>query len=160
MRGRLPNMEQTIKSHREIHPSLQTSPGSRSGIWAAGIYLTACGTLSIYSTLTFDGPDANLAGVIPYLVTAPWSLLPLGVLDPDSTTTLSNIIFAGLPVIGALINTVIIHTLARKLSAFIHRHGLGTAPVTHPTPTKWAGPAYHAQFGTNTPQDHDLSPEY
>jgi len=133
-------MEQTIKSHREIHHSLQTSPGSRSGIWAAGIYLTACGTLSIYSTLTFDGPDANLAGVIPYLVTAPWSLLPLGVLDPDSSTTLSNVIFVVLPVIGALINTVIIHTLALKLSALIHYHRLGITQVTHPAPAKpWSG---------------------
>jgi len=114
-------MEQSIKSHREIHHSLRTSPDSRLGIWAAGIYLTACGTLSIYSTLTFDGPDANFAGVIPYLVTAPWSLLPLGVLDPDSSTTLSNLIFVGLPVIGALINTVIIYTVARKLGEVLHR---------------------------------------
>jgi hypothetical protein len=128
-------MEQNIKSHREIHHSLRTSPGSRSGIWAAGIYLTTCGTLSIYSTLTLDGPDANLAGVIPYLVTAPWSLLPLGVLDPDSSTTLSNIIFVVLPVIGALINTVIIHTLAGKLGAAIHHHRLAIARGTHPAPT-------------------------
>jgi len=133
-------MEKTIKNHREIHHSLRTSPGSRSGIWAAGIYLTVCGTLSIYSTLTFDGPDANLAGVIPYLVTAPWSLLPLGVLDPNSSTTLSNIIFAVLPVIGALINTIIIHTIARKLGALIHRHRLGTARDAHPAPaTPWSG---------------------
>jgi hypothetical protein len=119
-------MEQNIKSHREIHPSVRTSAGSRSGIWAAGIYLAACGTLSGYSVLTFDGPDANLAGVIPYLVTAPWSLLPLGLLDADPDTTLSNVVFLALPVIGALINAVIIQTVVRKLGIVVRRYRLAT----------------------------------
>ena len=129
-------MEQNIKGHREIHRSVRTSPGSRSAIWAAGIYLAACGTLSIYSTLAFDGPDANLAGVIPYLTTAPWSLLPLGLLNPDSDSALSTIIFVALPVIGALINMFIIQATVRKLGHVIHRHHLRITRENQPAQSR------------------------
>ena len=134
-------MEQNIKSHREIHRSVRTSPGSRTGIWAAGIYIAICGTLSVYSTLAFSGPDANLAGVIPYLTTAPWSLLPLGLLDADSDSALSNFIFMALPVIGALINAVLIEAIVRKLGSAIHHHRLGSARVPRPAAApSWSGP--------------------
>jgi hypothetical protein len=130
--GQDPDMEQNIKSHREIHPSLRASSGSRSAIFAAGTYLAACGALSIYSMISFAGPYANFAGVIPYLMTAPWSVLPLGVLDPDSTGTLSDITFVALPVIGALINAILIYGAARKLGNVLHRYHLGAARAAAP----------------------------
>ena len=133
-------MEQNIKSHREIHPSLRPSPGSRSAIFAAGTYLAACGALSIYSMISFAGDDANFAGVIPYLMTAPWSLLPLSVLDPDSTGPLSDFIFIALPVIGALINAIVIYGAVRKLGSVLHRYRLGTAQAVASTESAlWPG---------------------
>ena len=125
-------MEQNIKNHREIHPSIRPSSGSRSAIFAAGTYLAACGALSIYSMISFAGPDANFAGVIPYLMAAPWSLLPLGVLDPESTGTLSDITFIALPVIGALINAIIIYGAARKLGNALHRYRIGASRAAGP----------------------------
>jgi hypothetical protein len=117
-------MEQSIDNQQPAQRTAEKLRTFNPGAWAAVIYLVlvATGTAwAIHSTMTWDGPDANLAGVIPYLITAPWSLIPLAFLDLSADGMLNTILFVFLPVLGALINAAILYAVVQKLTDLASR---------------------------------------
>jgi hypothetical protein len=103
--------------------TVPTAAGSRAGIWAAGIYLVAVAAVTVWAAYSiWNEPEANFAGVGPFLITAPWSLLPLNVIYIDADATLSPVLLIALPAIGALINAVIIGAAAQKIVHAVNRH--------------------------------------
>lgn len=93
---------------------IRNSPGLVYLTWVAGTSV-----MVVHSLVTWDQPDANLAGVVPILQTMPWSLL--AVLAPVFPGPLGLIVFVAIVAAGALANAAILNWLGRAVARLVQR---------------------------------------
>jgi hypothetical protein len=114
------------RRHRITRFLIRNSLGLVYLIWVAGTSV-----LVVHSYVTWDQPDANLAGAVPLLQTMPWSMLAaLALVVPPS---LSLIVLGAVVTAGALANAVILSWLGRAGAGLI-RHTI-TRFRGQPAPT-------------------------
>ncbi|MCD5349373.1 SCO4225 family membrane protein [Kineosporia mesophila] len=93
-----------------------------AGSWISRVYLAAVVGTTVWaewSVRTWEGSDANLAGVVPMLLTMPASLLMLPLVEVSWAFWYCGI------VIGALVNAAIFHGIWR----LVGRLARTTAPT-------------------------------
>jgi hypothetical protein len=113
------------RHHRVAHWMLRNSPGL--------IYLAWVGVTTVWvvhSLVTWDQPDANLAGVVTFLQTMPLSLLATYV--PALPEPLGLIAVIAILIAGAVVNAVVLNWLCRsavRIFARSVRHFRGGATL-------------------------------
>ncbi|GIJ48899.1 hypothetical protein Val02_57850 [Virgisporangium aliadipatigenens] len=92
------------------------------GNWFSRAYLllvAATTVFVVWSYATYEGSDANLAGVLLFFVTAPTSFVFIGVLGSVVDSPVGAIVYL---VACTLVNTALISALVHGVKRLITRH--------------------------------------